>query len=489
MKKYFVVYVGFITLGLLIFSYQTNTNLNDVQEVIDVKEVTTTTTLKIDNSWNNFLNAWEKSLNIPIELTYQENIINSSFLNKWEWKGDKSTAQEEFLYQIEVNGYTCTRIWNSMGWALLDMVHPIGKDFRAPHTYKCDDKGEVFIFGEPFYFNNEWWVFQNYEWSWEDFNCIDPCGSSAQYYATIFVVENSEELKNFTLSNPVIYNKLFKNYHSYRGIIRRTTAESISIVGIEKDLYTEKVIKPVHDFSESFSYDIKIPEINSSMKCAPEVNNEIMIIVNELVEDKKSILEITTPEKAEEEWGGFIETLEIKYDILEISEYLISVFISNTTYSFGAAHPQSFTQSINIYVPDCTNFDFHKLFDKSLNNNTFTYEDVVAKEMQNQLCAQFESRSDCDNYLSFVKPFPKLSDLEECCSAIGLNELGIFVQFWAYEVSSYAEGSELILVPWHNLEILLDRSSKYKDMLEYYSTRIDLETQYEPSWSYVETNK
>jgi len=321
MKKYFVVYVGFITLGLLIFSYQTNTNLNDVQEVIDVKEVTTTTTLKIDNSWNNFLNAWEKSLNIPIELTYQENIINSSFLNKWEWKGDKSTAQEEFLYQIEVNGYTCTRIWNSMGWALLDMVHPIGKDFRAPHTYKCDDKGEVFIFGEPFYFNNEWWVFQNYEWSWEDFNCIDPCGSSAQYYATIFVVENSEELKNFTLSNPVIYNKLFKNYHSYRGIIRRTTAESISIVDIEKDLYTEKVIKPVHDFSESFSYDIKIPEINSSMKCAPEVNNEIMIIVNELVEDKKSILEITTPEKAEEEWGGFIETLEIKYDILEISEH------------------------------------------------------------------------------------------------------------------------------------------------------------------------
>ena len=215
MKKYFVVYVGLITLGLLIFSYQTNINrnteLDDVYEVIDVKEDITTSTLEIDNSWGNFLDAWEKSLNIPIELTYQENIINSSFLNKWEWKGDKYTAQDEFLYQIEVNGYTCTRIWNSMGWALLDMVHPIGKDFRASHTYKCDDKGEVFIFGEPFYYNNDWWVFQNYEWSWDDISCIDPCASSAQYYGTIYVIENSEELKNFTLSNPVIYNKLFKN--------------------------------------------------------------------------------------------------------------------------------------------------------------------------------------------------------------------------------------------------------------------------------------
>jgi hypothetical protein len=57
----------------------------------------------------------------------------------------QSNTENQYLFEIQVNGLTCTRLYNSMGWALLDEVHPVEQEYDVHHTYKCDDK-EICIY-------------------------------------------------------------------------------------------------------------------------------------------------------------------------------------------------------------------------------------------------------------------------------------------------------------------------------------------------------
>ena len=83
-----------------------------------------------------------------------------------------------------------------MGWALLDEIHPVEKDYRSSHTYKCDESGKLYLFGDPFYYQGDWWIFHNIELDWDILDCEDPCGTSAQNYASKFKIDNPKDLLN-----------------------------------------------------------------------------------------------------------------------------------------------------------------------------------------------------------------------------------------------------------------------------------------------------
>ena len=83
-----------------------------------------------------------------------------------------------------------------MGWALLDEIHPIEKDYRSSHTYKCDESGSLYLFGDPFYYQGNWWIYHNIELDWTILSCEDPCGSRAQNYASKFKIDNPQDLLN-----------------------------------------------------------------------------------------------------------------------------------------------------------------------------------------------------------------------------------------------------------------------------------------------------
>ena len=264
----------------------------------------------------------------------------------------------------------------------------------------------------------------------------------------------------------------------YRGVLRTSILQSVPLVYDFKN-YTEKAINPDHEYIEYFGYDIRMPVIGDSQKCSSEVNSVIEDTVNNLIEDTKSVLEYTNPEEAEEEWGGFSEWLSIDYDIVELSEEVISLFISHSTYSFGAAHPISATTSFNYLVEDCSEFEILKLFDTS---NT-EYEDLISQEMLNQLCAN-ATKDACEIFLNFNDPFPTLTELLDCCSAFVVSEFGLFVQFWEYEVSGSAQGEELILLPWYDLVSVLDKSGPYSDVLKEYSEISWIVSIFEPKWDF-----
>mgnify|MGYP001360087162 CR=1 FL=1 len=264
----------------------------------------------------------------------------------------------------------------------------------------------------------------------------------------------------------------------YRGVLRTSIRQSVPLVYDFKN-YIETVINPDHEYIEYFGYEIRMPVVNDSQKCAGKVNSAIQDTVNNLIEDTKSVLEYTNPEEAEEEWGGFAEWLSIDYNIVELSDEVISIFISYSTYSFGAAHPISATIGFNYLVEDCSEFDIQKLFD----NSKTEYEDLISQEMLNQLCAN-ATKDECEVFLNFTDPFPTLTELLDCCSTFAISEFGLFVQFWAYEVSGYGQGSELILLPWHDLVSVLDKNGPYSDVLREYSEISWIVSIFEPEWDF-----
>jgi len=145
---------------------------------------------------DNFQEAWENSLKPNIELFDAETTLTDELFNKWQWVGDKYNYENQYLYEIQVNGYTCTRIWDSMGYAWIDEIHPIEEDYTISNTYKCDDESEIYLYGQPFYYLDKWWIYQNIEFSWDKVDCKNPCGTYVQNFASRFEIEFPRELLN-----------------------------------------------------------------------------------------------------------------------------------------------------------------------------------------------------------------------------------------------------------------------------------------------------
>jgi len=161
----------------------------------------TTTTVNIDLMRENFKNAWETILKDPIQLNLEETELTNYLYELWTWKGDKWTPEEENFYELRVNGLSCYRIWNSMGWAWLDEVHPIDGDYSSGYwavaRYSCGDN--ISLFGAPFYYENSWWIYQSFEFSWDMVDCENPCGTSVGQFAKRVQIDLGDEIYKTTL--------------------------------------------------------------------------------------------------------------------------------------------------------------------------------------------------------------------------------------------------------------------------------------------------
>ena len=139
---------------------------------------------------------------------YSNEMTITEELNKlWTWQGDKNNLNQ-YLFEIEVNGLICSRIYNSMGWALNE-IHKYRTYYRSSHTYKCDESGSLYLFGEPFYYQNNWWIFHNIDLDLDNLDSDDPCGTRAQHYASKFKIDNPEtEIITSTIKDLVIWDEI-----------------------------------------------------------------------------------------------------------------------------------------------------------------------------------------------------------------------------------------------------------------------------------------
>ena len=66
--------------------------------------------------------------------------------------------------------------------------------------------------------------------------------------------------------------------------------------------------------------------MDNSVACNEIIEEEILRVIDIQVEDKKSVLEYTNPQLFEEEDVGFWrEILHINYDVIEITEEIVSI--------------------------------------------------------------------------------------------------------------------------------------------------------------------
>ena len=175
----------------------------------------TTTTLSKDVAFQNFKIAWEKNLKEPITLSLYEQQVAANFLYYWKWKGDKWTPENENFYELKVNGVSCYRIWNAMGSAWLDEVHPVGteesysKGYTAVERYMCE-KDSIFeaaasLFGAPFFYKDAWWIYQDNQYArdlWDEIDCESPCASYVQNLATRVQIDLDDEIYSAYIPNP-----------------------------------------------------------------------------------------------------------------------------------------------------------------------------------------------------------------------------------------------------------------------------------------------
>ena len=176
-----------------------------------VNNTTTTSTTIYD--WgehylrlDNFKEAWERTLKDPIALSEEEMELTEYLYSLWTWKGDKWTPENENFYELKINDQICRRIWSSMGYAWLDQVHPVENLFTngyvATERYMCHPDGdftENSLFGAPFYYQKRWWIYQGYDFSWDQIDCKNPCGSSIGYFGTRVPIDLDDEIYNVSL--------------------------------------------------------------------------------------------------------------------------------------------------------------------------------------------------------------------------------------------------------------------------------------------------
>ena len=181
------------------------------QKIVNNTTTTSTTIYDWEEHYlalDNFEKAWEKSLKDPITLSEEEKELTEYLYSIWTWKGDKWTPENENFYELKVNGQICRRIWNSMGYAWLDEIHPVENMFTDGYVvterYICvtnSDNGRESLFGAPFYYQDTWWIYQDYKFSRNQVDCKSSCGISAQYFATRVPIDLDDVIYNVTLQD------------------------------------------------------------------------------------------------------------------------------------------------------------------------------------------------------------------------------------------------------------------------------------------------
>ncbi len=181
---------------------------------------TTTSEVNEDLALQNFQLAWEETLNEPIILSDFEKELTAYLFELWKWKGDKSTPEKENFYELKINGLSCYRIWNAMGSAWLDEVHPIqdnySKGYWAVERYTCEEDSIYgmgpSLFGAPFYYQDTWWIYQKFEFNWNMVDCKSPCGYGNNAFATRVAIDLDDEIYSVVLPRKMTLEEYDKGW-------------------------------------------------------------------------------------------------------------------------------------------------------------------------------------------------------------------------------------------------------------------------------------
>jgi hypothetical protein len=378
----------------------------------------------------------------------------------------------------------CTKHKGTSATGLLDEEHPIhgteggGLPYVAPSTYACNDDEMDFLFGYPFYQDEQWWIFktmpQSEMWSDEDL-CEDPCGSSYQRWATR------------------------TEFRPIRGTFYDDNGEQIEFLQDFSDKYENIAYEVDYEYVD---FPIFYPKINFNDTCADFMEKDILSVIEVAVEDRIYTVDNyrDSDSMSEEEKELAWDYLSLTYDVVEINDELVSIMYRWNSYSFGAAHSQDWYFSRSYIIDsDEDGTECFKVDIQEEMGGTYDYErgvdfsPKIYEWIYQQLCLDNDNtyfgcedtgwvdiveRENDDIYLYKLHLFEDLSGVQ-----FAYSRLGLMIQFQNYSIGSYADGAPRIIIPNTNNAIY---SNDYrlnwiiKDMMCYQDK--DKPTVYEPQF-------
>ena len=512
MKKFLILLIFFLACsGDEAYIEPTTT----VQDTTTTTVQDTTTTSTSTTVLKDFIKDWEYQLKDRIFLSDTEAEVTENFYELWFSKYPPNEIQKENFYEIKVHGRSCYRIYSSSGTAFLDEIHPMaevnnylvgttryGKElsYTASTTYECDESGVediddyyfsgIYLFGPPFYYEESWWIYKSVslaEIKYVSLIFIDMSGPSnrpAWDFATRVKIETNDEFDSVPKSRERRGIFPYDEDYSKKGTLAKVTLPIANGIITTVDISPKDTIR---------TYEIIYPQVKNhpSQACYDSINTEIENYVTTYVESDLGT-EIYRKEIKEEEYdpGGYsyYSWMNLRYEIIEASDEVYSLFLYWDSYGAGAAHPISDPYSFNYDIKNCKKITILDLFDTNKNYVEGGYVgekyiDIIHREVVLQLCAP-ETVESCESYAySFDNFYDEPNIFLAGTTEFAIGQYGLFIQFWEYDFG-YSSGEELILLPWHDILITLNKNGPYSDILKIYSQKNELATKYEPEWEF-----
>ena len=224
------------------------------------------------------------------------------------------------------------------------------------------------------------------------------------------------------------------------------TEEPILFTGPQR--IVPKEIKEAHKESH-YSIEVEYPQVEGAGDSRFEgFNKEARSLVTKQVNDWKR--EETAP-------AGKVKVppevsdsyLSVGYDIRLATDDLISVDLAVGTYSRGAAHPNSFTVTLNYDLTNNRKLTLGDLFNANSN-----YLKAVSAYCIKDLKAQSKKDGN-DTMLVDDNIETGASPKAENFRAWAVTREGLFITFDPYQVAPYAAGPQFVMIPYAALKDII----------------------------------
>jgi len=166
---------------------------------------TTTSTVNYESTLiENFEKTYRFNyINNPIVFSEAERSITWMGNSLYFWKGGDTLSGEpsDNFYSIYVDGQECIKTVIAKEQAYLSEFYPGNREIKLYDTYVCDENKQSYLFGEPFYQDMTWWIFQTADFDFTTIQCEESCKPSTTLYAKKVKIDETTEIYN--LYNPI----------------------------------------------------------------------------------------------------------------------------------------------------------------------------------------------------------------------------------------------------------------------------------------------
>ncbi len=211
--------------------------------------------------------------------------------------------------------------------------------------------------------------------------------------------------------------------------------------------FVPKVIKETNKQAH-YQLEVIYPQIEGDARF-DKFNKEVRAMIT------KNVAAFKTSETANETDIGTdipaetqTSTLDSDYEIRLASDDLISIELSESAYSRGAAHPNSYTAVVNYDVRNGKKLTLVDLFNPK-SNYLKAISDFSIKDLKQQ------SKKDKDSMLSDDMIQSGASARADNFNAWTITKQGLWITFDPYQVAPYAAGPQQVLVPYTALKDLI----------------------------------